>query len=75
MGIPYHIRIRGFVSPDVTDWFYGMQLVSDQTRAETVLDAKLADQAALLGILFTLHNMNLEIISVQSRAEDAHNAE
>lgn len=75
MGIPYHIRIRGLVSPDAADWFFGMRLVLDPTRAETVLDARLADQAALLGILFTLHNMNLEIISVQLQAKETSNAE
>ena len=62
----YRIRVRGRLDPEWTDRLEGMEihnLYRDDGQAETVLEGRLLDQSALAGVLSTLHNLHLPVIS------------
>ena len=63
-GRQYEIHIKGHLSQDWEDWFGSLQICCGES-GETVLSGKLADQAALLGILNKMNSMNLCILSVR----------
>jgi hypothetical protein len=59
----YLICLRGNLDIELASWFPELSL-TDEADEETWLVGKLPDQAALLGILFRIHNLNLHILSV-----------
>ena len=62
----YRIRVRGRLDPRLSDRVGGMHidnLSRDDGRAESVLEGRLADQAALTGVLNTLYELHLPVIS------------
>jgi len=64
----YRIRVRGRLDPGLSDRVAGMRIEnlirSDGTgMAESVLEGRLADQAALTGVLNTLYELHLPVIS------------
>ncbi len=64
----YRIRVKGRVDPQWAERVSGMQ-ISYLTRLlgkpESVLEGRLADQAALNGILQALYDRHLPVISVE----------
>lgn len=59
----YHILLRGKLDLEQAAWF------PELTHAEaddgnTLLSGELPDQAALMGILFRAHNLNLTMLGV-----------
>jgi hypothetical protein len=67
----YVIRVKGTLSPELTDAFPSMAV--DREPAQTVLHGDLADQAALAGILNHLAMLGidiLEIVQVPKSAEE-----
>lgn len=60
----YEIRIEGHLPDCWSDWFDGMAIRYD-TQGETTLIGKLADQAALIGMLNKIQALNLIVTSVQ----------
>lgn len=60
----YRIRLRGRLDPELAAWFPELSL-TDETDGNTCLHGELPDQSALLGILFRIHNLNLQILSVE----------
>lgn len=60
----YEIRIQEELSPSWSEWFDGLTIETNST-GETVLSGQLPDQAALLGILNMIHDLNLKITSVK----------
>ncbi len=56
------IRIKGTLKPDWSDWLESLN-VSHQANGETLLNGQLPDQAALLGLLNRIHDLNLQLIS------------
>lgn len=64
------IRFRGTLTGDWSAWFAGMRQLSD-TPGETALVGNLPDQAALFGVLATIRNLNLQLISVRVEATPA----
>lgn len=58
------IRLRGRLDPELAAWFPELSL-TDEADGNTLLRGELPDQAALLGILFRIHNLNLLILSVE----------
>ena len=58
----YNIQIEGVISDRWSGWFEGLT-VHQVAENETELKGELADQAALLGVLAKIHNLNLKIIS------------
>jgi hypothetical protein len=63
----YRIRVRGKVPAGWADRIQNMTISVDQSdegKEETTLEGRLRDQAALSGVLNTLHDLNLSILSV-----------
>jgi len=56
------IKIKGTLKQDWSDWLEGL-IVSNQANGETVLNGKISDQAALLGLLNRIHGLNLQLLS------------
>lgn len=60
----YLIRLRGKLDLEQALWFPELS-VTAEANEETWLVGELPDQAALLGILFRIHNLNLQILLVR----------
>lgn len=63
----YRIRVRGVVDPKWSDWLGGMAITHRESGSTRVTDlvGKLADQAALAGILNALYEMHLPLLRVE----------
>ena len=59
----YEIRVRGHLAPRWAPWFDGMALVV-QDDGTTVIDGPVADQSALHGLLRTISDLGLPLVSV-----------
>ncbi len=59
----YEIRVRGHLAPRWAPWFNGMSLVP-QDDGTTVIDGPVADQSALHGLLRTISDLGLPLVSV-----------
>jgi hypothetical protein len=62
----YRIRVLGELSPSYSDRFEGMEIENTfrkDGRAESVLEGLLADQSAFSGVLNTLYDMHLPVVS------------
>jgi hypothetical protein len=59
----YEIRVEGHLADRWSDWFDGLVISSDP-QGQTLLTGLLVDQAALFGVLTKIHNLNLNLISV-----------
>lgn len=64
----YLIRLRGKLDIELASWFPELS-ISDETDGNSLLVGNLPDQSALLGILFRIHNLNLQILSVETQKE------
>jgi hypothetical protein len=65
----YRITIKGLLSEAWSDRLGGLQIVparSADGQSMTVLAGELVDQTALLGVLNTLYDLHLPILSVES---------
>jgi hypothetical protein len=64
----YQISVQGRIEPDWSDRLAGMALhltTEDGCPPVTTLDGELSDQAALLGVLNSLYELHLTILSVR----------
>ena len=63
----YRIEAEGFLSPDWFGRFGSMHVTSsaEGDRALTVMQGRVHDQAELAGILGTLYELHLTLLSVQ----------
>ena len=59
----YEIRVRGHLAPRWAAWFDGMAL-DPQDDGTTVIDGPVADQSALHGLLRTISDLGLPLVSV-----------
>ncbi len=64
VGDYYEIRIEGQLSPTWSDWFGGLALANLE-NGQSVLSGPVTDQAALLGILARIRDLNLKLILVR----------
>ena len=64
----YLIRLRGKLDIELASWFPELY-ISEETDDNSLLVGNLPDQSALLGILFRIHNLNLQILSVETQKE------
>jgi hypothetical protein len=65
--VTYQINVQGSIDPAWSDRMAGMKIRNslEQTKPPiTVLDGEVSDQAALLGVLNSLYELHLPIISV-----------
>jgi hypothetical protein len=63
----YQIRVQGRIDPDWSDRLSGMKIVpmiEEARQPVTTLQGELSDQAALAGVLNTLYELHLPILSV-----------
>ncbi len=68
----YRIRIKGFLDEDRSDWLGGMHITTQQGPGGSqiaTLVGRLSDQAALTGILNTIYEMHLPLLSVEHLEE------
>jgi hypothetical protein len=64
----YRIVVRGRIPVRWRDRLDGMTIVEDSAKAEipvTTLEGDLSDQAALSGVLRTLYELHLAVLSVE----------
>jgi hypothetical protein len=66
----YQIRVRGAIDPHWSDWFDGMAIVYD-AGGDTVLSGRLADQAALYGVLHRIRDLGLPLLAVARLPDQA----
>jgi len=62
----YRIRVRGELKPSMSDRLEGMQIENTYRKdgmAESVLEGRLNDQSAFSGVLNTLYEMHLPVLS------------
>jgi hypothetical protein len=59
----YHIRIKGHLGADWTDWFDGLPITLHD-NGETLLTGPVADQAALHGLLRKVRDLGMVLLSV-----------
>ena len=62
----YRIVVRGVVDPSQVRRLNGMHIVEkdfDHDLAETVIEGRLPDQTALSGVLNSLYEMHLPVVS------------
>ena len=63
----YRIRVQGILDPNWSEWLESMSIAAEQQPNgcnTTVLTGRVADQAALRGILTRIWDLNLDVISV-----------
>ena len=66
----HEIRVRGRLDDRWVDWLEGLALTRENDGT-TTLTGPLADQAALHGVLNTIRDLNLPIVSVRRVYPDA----
>jgi hypothetical protein len=59
----YEIRIRGHLDDRWANWFDGLTITREED-GETLLSGPVADQAALHGLLRTVRDLGLPLVSV-----------
>lgn len=66
----YQIRLRGHLGPHWSEWFGGMTITLEE-NGDTVLTGRVADQAALHGLLRSVRDLALPLISLNRLDPDA----
>ena len=68
-GCMFEIRVKGHLDQSWSDWLEGLdvKLLDDE---QMLLSGQIRDQAALMGILTKLYNLNLTLISVSERGQE-----
>ena len=61
--VRYHIRVKGHLGPQWSEWFDQMA-VTPEADGTTTLSGAIVDQAALHGLLVRVRDLGLELISV-----------
>jgi len=62
----YRIRVRGELNPKMSDRLEGMKIENTfrkDGRAESLLEGRLDDQSALSGVLNTLYDLHMPVVS------------
>ena len=59
----YEIRVEGVLDRRWTAWFEGLEIASDDSQ--TIISGRVADQAALHGLLNRVCDLGLVIVSVR----------
>lgn len=62
--VTYEIRVEGHLSPQWSAWFEGME-ISLEAGGVTALTGPVVDQAQLFGIIKSVRDLNLPLVSVR----------
>src|SRR6266700_3843731 len=65
----YQIRIKGHLGLQWTDWFGGLAITLAD-NGDTLLTGPVVDQAALHGLLRTVRDLGIPLVSVRSIQRD-----
>ena len=67
MPATYQIQVQGFLDESWSDRLSGVTITSGEEDGApvTILSGKLADQAALFGVLNTLYDLHLPVLLVE----------
>jgi hypothetical protein len=65
----YDIRLQGRIDPRWAAWFDGMTLTT-HSDGTTVIQGRVADQAALHGLLQRLRDLGLPLLSVDRHIQN-----
>lgn len=68
MSLQFEICIKGEFDPRWSQWFNDLEITTqgwDQGSSQTILRCSHMDQAKLRGVLNTIWDLNMEVISVQ----------
>ncbi len=68
--VAYHIRIKGHLGSQWTDWFEGLTITLED-NGDTLLTGPVVDQAALHGLLKKVRDLGMPLLSV-SRVDAGH---
>jgi len=63
------IRIKGKVGKGWMDWFGNLN-ITHSSQGDSILTGSVQDQAELRGVLMRLADLNLELISVNTKSEE-----
>lgn len=63
MPTRYHIHVRGHLDLSWSEWFDGFEISYGPDGTSDIV-GMIRDQAELIGILTKIHNLNLELLSV-----------
>jgi hypothetical protein len=69
----YRIRVEGVLDESWSNRLSGMQIISDESKKNkkiTILFGYLSDQSALSGVLTSLNDLGLSILSVECLNEE-----
>ena len=67
--IAYQIRIKGHLGPQWTAWFGGLAITLED-NGDTLLTGPVVDQAALHGLLRTVRDLGIPLVSVRPVQQD-----
>ena len=70
----YEIKIKGHLDPRWSDWFASLQLTYLEGN-QTLLAGSLPDQGALHGLLESIRDLNLTLISVTCGGPSTQNSD
>ena len=59
----YQIRLKGHLGHQWTDWFGGLSITLDD-NGETLLTGRVADQAALHGLIKKVRDLGMPLVSI-----------
>ena len=62
----YQIRIKGHLGPEWSDWFGGLYITLED-NGDTLLTGPVVDQAALHGLLRTVRDSGMPLVSVSQK--------
>ena len=63
LPVHYRIKLKGYLDKKWSEWFADMAISSE--GEETVLTGRVADQAALHGLLIRIRDLNLTLLQVE----------
>ena len=63
-GTVYQIRVEGYLDRRWSDWFDGFTITYPSDN-ETLLQGRVADQAALHGLLMKIRDLGLSLLSIR----------
>jgi len=62
--VHYEIRVKGILDSGWSAWFDGLRIADDE-HGQTIIAGRVADQAALHGLLGKVRDLGLELLEVR----------